>query len=369
MTERPPAFGGNADTSNADTPYADTSDLVFRFGPSPSTIRFVPALYPDDVGPPDNALLVCDRHTAPLLPSGSPEPLRIDAEEADKDWSTVARVIDAAFRAGLDRGASVTALGGGVLCDVVAFAASVYLRGVRLVLIPTTLVAMVDAAVGGKTGIDYGGRKNLIGSFYPAAEVVVWPGALASLPARQLAAGMAEVVKTALLGDPGLVELLERDGFAAVTGDTDAAGAVVRRCLQVKGGIVAADPTERTGLRDVLNLGHTFAHALEAVTGFGPWNHGEAVAWGIARAMDLGVHLGETPLAHRERVLALLESLGFRLRAGSEAPPADLVEAMAADKKRRGGQLRFVLQRGVGDTFVRPVERAEVLRVLASAAP
>jgi len=346
----------------------DTSDLVFRFGPTPSTIRFVPELRPADVGSPANALLVCDHHTAPLLPAGSPEPLRIDAEETDKNWSTVARVIDAAHRAGLDRGACVTALGGGVLCDVVAFAASVYLRGVRLVLIPTTLVAMVDAAVGGKTGIDYEGRKNLIGSFYPAAEVVVWPGALASLPARQLAAGMAEVVKTALLGDPVLVELLERDGFAAVTGDADAACAVVRRCLRVKGGIVAADPTERTGLRDVLNLGHTFAHALEAVTGFGPWNHGEAVAWGIARAMDLGAHLGETPPAHRERVLALLESLRFRLHVGSEASPAELVEAMAADKKRRDGHLRFVLQRAVGDTFVRPVDRAEVSRVLAAAA-
>ena len=368
MAETKAASGGNVDTPDAGTPDADTSDLVFRFGPSPSTIRFVPALSSADVGPSENALLVCDHHTAPLLPAGAPAALRVDAEEADKDWGTVARVIDAAHRAGLDRGASVTALGGGVLCDVVAFAASVYLRGVRLVLIPTTLVAMVDAAVGGKTGIDYEGRKNLIGSFYPAAEVVVWPGALASLPPRQLAAGMAEVVKTALLGDPGLVELLERDGFAAVTGGAAAACAVVRRCVQVKGRIVAADPTERTGLRDVLNLGHTFAHALEAVTGFGPWNHGEAVAWGIARAMDLGVHLGETPPAYRERVLALLESLRFRLRVGSQAPPAALVEAMAADKKRRGGQLRFVLQRGVGDTFVRPVERAEVLRVLASAA-
>jgi 3-dehydroquinate synthase len=346
---------------------ADTSDLVFRFGSSPSTIRFVPALRPADVGPPANALLVCDHHTAPLLPAGSPEALCLEAEETDKNWDLVERVIDAAHRAGLDRGARVTALGGGVLCDVVAFAASVYLRGVRLVLIPTTLVAMVDAAVGGKTGIDYEGRKNLIGSFYPAAEVVIWPGALASLPSRQLAAGMAEVVKTALLGDPGLVELLERDGVAAVTGDADAACAVVRRCLQVKGGIVAADPTERTGLRDVLNLGHTFAHALEAVTGFGPWNHGEAVAWGIARAMDLGVHLGETPWEYRARVLALLEALRFRLQVGSQAPPEELVEAMAADKKRRSGQLRFVLQRGVGDTFVRAVDRAEVLHVLTAA--
>ena len=344
-----------------------TADQVFRFGSSTSTVRFVPTLRPTDVGPPHNALLVCDHHTALLLPAGSPEPLVIEAEEAHKDWDTVARVIDAAHRAGLDRGARITALGGGVLCDVVAFAASVYLRGIRLVLIPTTLVAMVDAALGGKTGIDYGGRKNLVGSFYPAEEVVIWPGALTSLPARQLAAGMAEVIKTALLGDRGLLEVLERDGAAAVTGDAEAACSVVRRCLQVKGGIVAADPTERTGLRDVLNLGHTFAHALEAVTGFGPWNHGEAVAWGIARAMDLGVQLGETPPEYRIRVLSLLAALRFRLQVGAEAPPRELVAAMAADKKRRGGQLRFVLQRGVGDTFVRAVDRAEVLLVLAAA--
>lgn len=346
---------------------AAPGDLAFRFGSTTTAVRFVRALRPADVGPPDNALLVCDRHTAPLLPAGAPPPLVIEAEESDKNWSAVARVIDAAHRAGLDRGARVTALGGGVLCDVAAFAASVYLRGVRLALIPTTLVAMVDAAVGGKTGIDYAGRKNLIGSFYPAAEVVIWPGALRSLPPRQLAAGMAEVVKTALLGDRGLVEVLERDGTAAVTGGADAACSVIGRCLQVKGGIVAADPAERSGRRDVLNLGHTFAHALEAVTGFGPWNHGEAVAWGIARAMDLGAHLGVTPDAHRTRVMALLRSLRFRLRAGAEAPPEALVEAMAADKKRRGGQLRFVLQRGVGDTFVRAVGRADVVAVLAAA--
>ena len=343
------------------------TDLVFRFGTATSTVRFTRRLQPADMGPPQNALLVCDQHTAPLLPAGSPEPLIIDAEEEHKGWGTVARVLDAAHRAGLDRGARITAVGGGVLCDVVAFAASIYLRGVALVLIPTTLVAMVDAALGGKTGIDHERRKNLIGSFYPAGEVVIWPGALISLPPRQLAAGMAEVIKTALLGDRELVELLERDGTRAVAGDADSACAVVRRCLQVKGDIVAADPTERTGRRDVLNLGHTFAHALEAVSGFGPWNHGEAVAWGIARAMDLGVRLGDTPPAYRTRVLALLDAVGFRLQVGDEAPPEALVAAMAADKKRRGGQLRFVLQRGVGDTFVRAVDRGEVLQVLAAA--
>ena len=334
-----------------------------------TTIRFVPELRPADVGPRENALLVCDHHTAPLLPPGAPPPLVIEAEEAHKDWATVARVIDAAHRAGLDRGARITALGGGVLCDVVAFAASVYLRGVQLVLIPTTLVAMVDAALGGKTGIDYEGRKNLIGSFYPAEEVVIWPGVITSLPARQLASGMAEVVKTALLGDRGLVEMLERDGGSLFTGDVELACSVVRRCLQVKGDIVTADPTERTGLRDVLNLGHTCAHALEAVTGFGPWNHGEAVAWGMARAMDLGLQLGETPPDYRERVLALLETLGFRLKVGADVLSQELVAAMAADKKRSGGQLRFVLQRGVGETFVRAVAHAEVVRVLSGAGP
>jgi len=317
---------------------------------------------------PGNSLIVCDRHTAPLLPAGALQPLAIDAEEEDKGWSTVESLLEVAHRRGLDRGARITALGGGVLCDMVAFAASIYLRGVSLVLIPTTLVAMVDAALGGKTGIDHDRRKNLIGSFYPAGEIVIWPGALNSLPQRQLAAGMAEVIKTALLGNLDLVELLERDGTAAVTGDADAAYTVIRRCLEVKGRVVAADPIERTGLRNVLNLGHTFAHALEAITGFGPWNHGEAVAWGIARAMDLGVRLGETPPAYRARVMALLEAVGFRLQVGGEASPEALVAAMAADKKRRGSQLRFVLQRGVGDTFVRTVDRDEVLQVLVAAA-
>ncbi len=331
-------------------------------------MRFVRQLHVTDLGPADKVLIVCDYHTASLLPSGSPEPLVIEAEEAQKDWRTVELVIYAAYQAGLDRSSCITAIGGGVLCDVVAFAASIYLRGIALVLIPTTLVAMVDAALGGKTGIDYQGRKNLIGSFYPAREVFIWPEALVSLPPRELTAGMAEVIKTALLGDSELVEMLEREGTNWVSSGTDSACAVIRRCLLVKGRVVEADPTERAGLRDVLNLGHTFAHAMEAVTGFGPWNHGEAVAWGIARAMELGVHISETPPKHRDRVLKLLHSVGFRLQAGDEAPPEELLKAMDADKKRRGGELRFVLQRGVGDTFVRAVARDEVLLVLFASA-
>jgi len=243
-----------------------------------------------------------------------------------------------------------------------AFAASLYMRGCRLVLVPTTLLAMVDAALGGKTGIDYGGFKNMVGTFYPAQELRLWPGVLASLPDREFRSGLAEVIKHAFLADPKLLTLLEDKRSAILARDSAVLEELVFRAVMVKVGVVERDLRE-TGERAFLNLGHTFGHALEAVLGFdGSWVHGEAVCWGMARAFDLGVVLGRTDPAWRDRAVALMSGYGFRLAAS--ASPTAVLAAMNNDKKKKAGQVRFVLQENLGRTFQQAVDDAAVLACL-----
>ncbi len=311
----------------------------------------------------ENALWICDVNTEPLgvIPSRS-DRVVLPAGEAGKSWPAVEQILRHALKKGYDRNASFAAVGGGVVCDVAAFASSLYLRGVDTVLIPSTLLAMVDAAIGGKTGINFAGYKNMVGTFHLASQVRVAPELVETLPSREYLSGLAEVIKTAMLGDRALVKLLEDDVEAVLKREPAEVEELVRRSVQVKASVVQDDYLER-GNRAFLNLGHTFAHALEAVAGFGEWTHGEAVAWGVARALALGQRVGVTGDEYAERVVTLLRRYGYRTEPGI-ADPDRLLSAMQKDKKRVGGSVRFVLSRNIGDTVVMPVAESDVRAVL-----
>jgi 3-dehydroquinate synthase len=314
--------------------------------------------------PADNhgVLYVYDTNTHALFADPSLPSLTIAAGEEAKSWSSVERILQGGLDHGLDRAGTFVGVGGGVVGDVAAFAASIYMRGVRVVLFPTTLLAMVDAAVGGKTGINFGGYKNMVGSFLPAAEVHIGLEALASLPEREYHSGLAEVIKTAALGDEELFALLEKEQRRVMGRDTAIMGDAVRRCVLVKTRIVEQDLTE-SGMRAFLNLGHTFAHALESVSGLGVITHGEAVAWGMGRAVALGRRLGRTDPSYADRMLDLLHTYGFRTQLEGLGVE-ELLSAMGKDKKTSAGALRFVMQRRLGDNHVESVPPEDVAAVL-----
>lgn len=291
----------------------------------------------------DFDLVVTDTNTADLVRVGLNQPhVIVPAGEACKEFSILKNLLDDFSRHGLRRDSTVVALGGGAVTDLAAFACSVYLRGVSVVLYPSSLLAMVDAAVGGKTGIDLGGFKNMVGTFYPAREIRIVPSLLESLSDREYRSGLAEVIKAALLGDPTLLELLENNTEAVIARDPSIVGEIVRRAILVKCGIVTRDFRE-TGERAHLNLGHTFGHALESCLGLGEWTHGEAVAWGIARAMDAGCAAGITDRRWADRVRAVLARYDYPIDV-RPVTAERLSEAMQRDKKRFRDGIRFVLQ-------------------------
>jgi 3-dehydroquinate synthase len=303
--------------------------------------------------------ILADSNTVRLLSEKADYVL--PAGEESKVWARLEEILAAMLGADLSRDSTVVVVGGGVVADVGSLAASLYMRGARLILVPTTLLSMVDAALGGKTGVNFGGYKNLVGTFYPAEEVRIGIGFVESLPEREYRSGLAEVIKTGLLGDEEVVEILESRREAIADRDFEVLEEAVWRCILVKGAVVERDLREG-GIRAHLNLGHTFAHALESVQGFGAWTHGEAVAWGIARAMELGVRLGVTEDEHADRVFRLLSQYGFRTELMPDAADS-LVAAMRKDKKRQGPTMRFILQRDAQDTVIEEVE-AEVIRAM-----
>ncbi len=308
-----------------------------------------------------DALWVMDANTEAI--SGAPDGVRrvvLPVGEAAKSWPAVDRILRAAVEQGMDRHGRFVGFGGGVVCDVAAFAASIYLRGVSVTLIPTSLLAMVDAAIGGKTGINFAGFKNIVGTFHAADEVRICESTTHSLTDREFRSGLAEAIKAALLGDVELLELFEGHAEAILAREDAILTDVIRRSILVKARVVEADFREG-GQRAILNLGHTFAHALESVAGFGEWTHGEAVAWGMARAARLGELTGHTSSQHAARILTLLERYGYRIDPGVADPNA-LLEAMRHDKKRAGGAIRFVLPCEVGETVVEPVDEVTVLQ-------
>ncbi|WP_025323254.1 3-dehydroquinate synthase [Deferrisoma camini] len=265
--------------------------------------------------------------------------------EGHKNLETVAALWDALLAAGVERQDLVVAVGGGVVGDVAGFAAATVLRGVGFVQIPTTLLAMVDSSVGGKTGIDHPRGKNLIGAFHQPRLVVADPILLSTLPRREILSGLAEVVKAGLIGDPALFELLETAGPHLVE-DAEVLEEAVARAVALKARVVEADERE-AGERAVLNLGHTFGHAVEAAAGYGTYTHGEAVAMGLGFAARLSERLGLLAGPEAERIRAHLRAWGYRLRP--EGISVETIRtALRHDKKSRGGEPRWVLLRAVG---------------------
>jgi len=285
-----------------------------------------------------------------LLPDG----------ERHKTLETAGRILDAMVAARMNRDACVVALGGGVVGDVAGFAAACYQRGVDFVQVPTTLLAQVDSSVGGKTGVNHPGGKNLIGAFHQPRAVVSDTETLRSLPVRELRAGLAEVIKYGLVADLAFLGWLESNLAALLALEPAAVAHAVRRCCEIKAAIVAADEREH-GARALLNLGHTFGHAIEAAAGYGEWLHGEAVGVGMLMAADLSRHLGWLGAADVERVRDLLHRAGLP----SSAPPigaARALELMAMDKKVLAGRIRLVLLARLGEGVVSGDCPAQALR-------
>jgi len=280
------------------------------------------------------------RRVEVLLPDG----------EVHKNLANAARVMDVLIANRFGRDCAVLALGGGVVGDLAGFAAACYQRGVAFVQVPTTLLAQVDSAVGGKTGVNHGGGKNLIGAFHQPVLVISDTATLATLPARELRAGLAEVIKYGLIADAALFEWLERHLAELLAGDPVALAHIIRRSCEIKAAVVGRDEREQ-GERALLNLGHTFGHAIESATAYRQWLHGEAVGAGLVMAASMSAACGYLDAAQAERVRRLVEHVGLPSHIGTVAPAAAL-EQMRIDKKVLGGRLRLVLLRGIGDAFV-----------------
>ncbi|MDH4311036.1 MAG: 3-dehydroquinate synthase [Gammaproteobacteria bacterium] len=270
--------------------------------------------------------------------------------ERHKTLTVLERVFDALVEARMNRDACVVALGGGVIGDMAGFAAACYQRGVDFVQVPTTLLAQVDSAVGGKTGVNHPGGKNLIGAFHQPRAVLSDLGTLRTLPPRELRAGLAEVIKYGLIDDAAFLAWIESSVDALLALDMDALAQAVRRSCEIKARIVAADEREH-GQRALLNLGHTFGHAIETAAGYGEWLHGEAVALGMLLAADLSQRLGYIDTADATRVRELLRRAGLPIEAPAIGA-ARALELMGMDKKVLQGRLRLVLLREIGAGIV-----------------
>jgi 3-dehydroquinate synthase len=307
-----------------------------------------------------HVLIVSDSNVAPLyaerarnaLTRARGAPLDIatavlPAGEAHKNLDAAAQVIDALAALGATRDACVVALGGGVVGDIAGFAAACWMRGIDFLQFPTTLLAMVDASVGGKTGVDHPAGKNLIGAFHQPRAVVADLGTLATLPDRELRAGLAEVVKTACIGDAEFFGWLEAHVEALLARDAAALTHVIATCCRFKAGVVARDEHE-SGERALLNFGHTFGHALEAETGYQRLLHGEAVAIGMTLVARLSARIGMADDDDAKRLQALLQRFELPTRLPANVDTDALVARMQLDKKNRAGTLRLIPWRGIG---------------------
>ncbi len=288
--------------------------------------------------------------------------LAVSAGEGTKSLAGFGRVLDFLAENKLDRGGVVFAVGGGVVGDLAGFAAAAWLRGVDFHQVPTTLLSMVDSSVGGKTGINIAAGKNLVGAFHQPRAVYIATDLLASLPPREFAAGMAEVIKYGLLGDPALLADLEQSPLTAAS---PALAAVIRRCCALKARIVEADEREtaKEGGRALLNLGHTFGHAIENAAGYGEYLHGEAVAVGLCAAARLSQKLGYIGAGDVARVERVVTAHALPVRLRSPLPWSELHAAMGRDKKVRAGGLRFVVLKTPGEA----VTQGDVPLALAEA--
>ncbi|HEY0335055.1 MAG TPA: 3-dehydroquinate synthase [Stenotrophomonas sp.] len=358
-------------------------------GATPYTIAIGPGLLSDGarLSAPirgRHVLLASDSSVAPLyaarvrqaLLQARPELVVgewvIPAGEASKTLEHFGGAIAALAELGATRDACVLALGGGVVGDLAGFAAACWMRGVDCVQLPTTLLSMVDSSVGGKTAIDIPQGKNLVGAFHPPRAVIADTTALHSLPARELRAGLAEVIKYGAIRDPLFFEWLGAERQALLRGEATVTAQAIARSCEHKAEIVARDPLEK-GERALLNLGHTFGHAIETEQGYGAphndnLNHGEAVAVGMVLAARLSARLGMAPPADTDRLRDLLTAFGLPVALPPGLEPPALLARMRLDKKNIAGRLRLVLWRGIGHAEVVPdVDEAVVLDVLRSA--
>jgi len=310
----------------------------------------------------DNAMLVTNQTLAPLYLDTLRQSLEAAGVIVDQvvlpdgeQFKTLA-VMDQIFTALLEkphgRDTTLIALGGGVIGDMTGFAAASYQRGVRFIQVPTTLLSQVDSSVGGKTAVNHPLGKNMIGAFYQPASVVVDLDCLKTLPARELSSGLAEVIKYGIILDGEFFNWLEDNLDALLALDSKAMAYCIRRCCEIKADVVAADEHEK-GLRALLNLGHTYGHAIEAHMGYGNWLHGEAVAAGMVMAARNAERLGQFKAADTDRIIALLQRAGLPVNGPDSMEPTDYLPHMMRDKKVLAGQLRLVLPLAIGKSEVR----------------
>ncbi len=305
-------------------------------------------------------------HGAKLAPVTLQPPLLIPEGEPAKNWATLAAITDGLAHRNVHRGTPIIALGGGSIGDVTGLAASLFKRGCPVIHIPTTLLSQADSAIGGKTAIDAAGEKNLVGTFHMPALVVADPTLLDTLDLRQLRSGYAEIVKYGLIDDSVFFAWCEDHGAAVIAGDRDARRHAIATCVRAKARFVTADPFDRTGQRALLNLGHSFAHAIEAEAGIGRMLHGEAVAIGLVLAFRLSIRLGLCPEGDALRLSAHLRHVGLPTsldQIGLARSGPALIERMRADKKNSSSQFTLIVAHGIGRATVAPVP-VEALRAI-----
>jgi 3-dehydroquinate synthase len=301
---------------------------------------------------------VFDTNTAKLFKQLPPNHIVLESGESSKNFTSLERIISAALEEGLARDGRIIGFGGGVVCDMAAFAASIYMRGCHLTLVPTTLLAMVDASLGGKTAIDYRGVKNIVGSFYPASEILLCIDTLRTLNEKEYLNGLAEVIKHALLSqDEDLYRFLLVKKNEILSRDVKTLEEMLMLSLTVKKWYIEQDPTETKGLRQMLNLGHTFGHALESSSHFSLFGHGACVAWGTCRALEAGVALGVTDKSYGVGATKLFKSYGYAIdhRIG-RGDWIEFRDHLLKDKKKVDGKVQFVLLESQGKAVLRPLE-------------
>ena len=301
-----------------------------------------------------------------LLLERYPNVLVIELRDGEtfKDWTSLNQIFETLLVAGCDRKTVLFALGGGVVGYVAGFAAACYMRGVPFVQIPTTLLAQVDSAVGGKTAINHPLGKNMIGAFYQPLRVIADLDTLDTLPDRELSAGLAEMIKYGPIADDAFLDWIEANLDALWARDKTALAYAVKRSCEIKAWVVGNDERE-SGLRAILNFGHTFGHAIEAGLGYGSWLHGEAVGCGMVMAADLSRRLGLIDIAYVERLTRLIERAKLPIR-GPALGADRYLELMRIDKKSEGGEMRYVVIEALGRASVRPAPDAMVRDVIAA---
>ncbi|HJU71107.1 MAG TPA: bifunctional shikimate kinase/3-dehydroquinate synthase AroKB [Paucimonas sp.] len=300
-----------------------------------------------------------------LIASGKQvTPIVLPDGEEEKNWANLMRIFDVLLAEKCDRRTTLLALGGGVIGDMTGFAAATYMRGVPFVQMPTTLLAQVDSSVGGKTGINHPLGKNMIGAFYQPQAVIADTATLATLPQRELSAGLAEVIKYGVIIDAVFFDWIEANIAKLVAREPAALAHAIRRSCEIKADVVRQDEREG-GLRAILNFGHTFGHAIEAGLGYGEWLHGEAVGCGMVMAADLSCRLGYIDAVAKARIAALVKAAGLPVTA-PDLGIERWLECMQIDKKNEGGQIRFILAKPLGSPVITAVPQEALLATLAA---